>query len=55
MRGTTDGKIWFCAPQSEATQTGDLQGVYLDENEKVEWLFDATGNRVIGYVIKTKP
>ena len=50
------GKVWCAAPISEILQTNSINGVWLANNEEVEWSWAHTpqGSYVNGYIVKNK-
>ncbi len=51
------GRRWYGAPyQSEQPTTGSIQGVWLRDNEEVEWIWShgPGGSRITGYKVTEK-
>ena len=53
MQHGASEKHWVAPPQLLGlVQTGGIVGIYLEEDEEVEWTY--LNNQVVGYVIKKK-
>ena len=53
---TSDGKVWYKAPNNGLMVNGAVSGVWIGPNEEVDWHWAHTpeGSYVNGYVVRKK-